>query len=418
MPASQQEPGGESADNEAGREHGEIGEAEFHRDSIIGVGEALEQVKTRSARGEAERGSGFGVGRMRVALDATPLAITTGGIARYTRELSQALAEAFPEDDFWLVSDQAFPMPEGGLPNLRRGRSPVRLWERRWWSAGLIAELRRRAIEVFHGTDFAVPYLPVCPTVLTIHDLAPWKLRRWYPEAKRIRRRTPILLRLGLATMVVTPTEAIRREAMAKFRVPGERIVAVPLAAAGVFRPIERRPRPAPYFLHVGVLEPRKNLGVILEAWREVRRRHSVELVLVGRRRKDFPPLGPEPGLVLAGEIEDEPLAALYSHALALLMPSLYEGFGLPVIEAMCCGAPVITSRDPALAEVAGEAGMRLEFTDVPEWIKALSRAATDPGWRAEQRQRSFERAREFSWSRTARRMREVYEEAKRRLGK
>lgn len=360
--------------------------------------------------------AGSRVGGMRVALDATPLAVTSGGIARYTRELSSALAEAFPEDEYWLVSDQDFAMPSAVPPNLRRGRPPVRLWERRWWSAGLIGELRRRGIDVFHGTDFAVPYLPVRPAVMTLHDLSPWKLRRWYPEAGRIRRRTPLLLRLGLATMVVTPTEAIRREAMAKFRIPPERIVAVPLAAAALFRPVAERPRAAPYFLHVGVLEPRKNLGVIVEAWRDVSRRHRVELVLAGRRRRDFPELEAAPGLVLEGEVKDERLAALYSHALAVLYPSLYEGFGLPVVEAMSCGAPLITSRDPAVTEVAAGAGLRLEFTDVRQWIEGLELAITNPEWRAEQRQRSLERAREFSWSRTARKTREVYEEAKRRF--
>lgn len=353
---------------------------------------------------------------MRVALDGTPLTVTSGGIARYTRELSRALAENFCEDDYWLVSDQAFRPPDQAPPNLRLGGAPLRFWERRWWSAGLIAELVRRRIEVFHGTDFAVPYLPVRPAVLTLHDLSPWRDRSWHSDAGRVRRRTPILLRLGLATMVVTPSEAVRREAVARFHIPPERIVAVPLAAAKVFRPIEAAPEARPYFLCVGVLEPRKNLHVLLEAWRQVRRNHDVDLIVVGRRRRDFPESPPEPGLRLAGEATEEELVRLYSNAAAFLFPSLYEGFGLPVVEAMSCGAPVITSRDPAVGEVAGEAGLRLDAHDVRQWTEALELALLNPAWRAGQRDKSLARAREFSWATTARRTREVYQEAKRRF--
>jgi glycosyltransferase involved in cell wall biosynthesis len=353
---------------------------------------------------------------MRVALDGTPLTVTSGGIARYTRELSCALAENFCEDDYWLVSDQAFRLPDHAPPNLRQGGAPVRFWERRWWSAGLIAELVRRRIEVFHGTDFAVPYLPVRPAVLTLHDLSPWRDQSWHPDAGRVRRRTPILLRLRLATMVLTPSEAVRREAIARFRIPPERIVAVPLAAAEVFRPVEAAPEARPYFLYAGVLEPRKNVRVILDAWRQVRRNCPVDLVLAGRRRRDFPEIPPEPGLRLIGEAPEEELVRLYSNALAFLYPSLYEGFGLPVVEAMSCGAPVITSRDPAVAEVAGGTGLRLEADEVGQWAQALELALRDPAWRAGQREKSLVRSREFSWARTAQRTREVYQEAKRRF--
>lgn len=353
---------------------------------------------------------------MRIALDATPLTASPGGIARYTCELSRALATCFPEDDYWLVSDQPFRLPERAPANLRRGAAPVRLWQRRWWSAGLIAELARRRIEVFHGTDFAVPYLPVRPAVMTLHDLSPWRNRIRHPGSRRVRRRTPLLLRLGLATMIVTPTEAIRREAIARFRIPPERIVAVPLAAAPVFRPVPAEPAPDPYFLYAGVIEPRKNLNIVVEAWRELRRSAPVILVLAGRRRADAPEIRPEPGVELVGEVPDDRLAWLYSNALAFLYPSLYEGFGLPVLEAMACGAPVIISRDPALVEVAGDAALQLDAGDPRQWLAAMKLAFENPEWRARQRSRSLERARGFSWSLTARLTRDVYVEAKRRF--
>jgi glycosyltransferase involved in cell wall biosynthesis len=136
-----------------------------------------------------------------------------------------------------------------------------------------------------------------------------------------------------------------------------------------------------------------------------------VDLVIAGRRRADGPALRPEPGLELAGEVTDEQLSALYSGAVAFLYPSLYEGFGLPVLEAMQCGAPAIASRDPAIAEVAGGAAVLLDPRDGAAWVEALRAAATQPERLAGLRAQSLARAAEFSWGRAARLTREVYEE-------
>jgi glycosyltransferase involved in cell wall biosynthesis len=347
---------------------------------------------------------------MNVALDGTPLSVSTGGITRYAEELSRALAREFPEDEYWLVSDQPFPLNSGRPPNLRRGRRANSFLQRRWWSCGAIAEMLRLRIDVFHGTDFAVPYLPVRPSVLTLHDLSPWRRQSWHWTAGRVRRRTPYLLDLGLATMVLTPSESIRREAIERFRIHPSRIVSVPLAASSHFQPVAEAPAAEPYFLYLGVLEPRKNISLLLEAWREVRREHRADLILAGRRREDFPELPPEPGLRILGEV-------LYSGAVAFLYPSLYEGFGLPVLEAMRCGAAVICSTDPALAEVAGDAAVRLDARDASEWAAAMTAALTRPDWLAGKRRKALQRAQQFSWPRTARLTREVYEEARRRFG-
>src|SRR5207248_5900504 len=121
---------------------------------------------------------------------------------------------------------------------------------------------------------------------------------------------------------------------------PG-RVVAVPLAAAAKFRPTTGQVGDPPHFLYVGTLEPRKNIPLLLAAWRPVRDQHGIELRLAGRRREDFPALPDEPGLRILGEVSDDDLAALYSQALAFVYPSLDEGFGLPVLEAMQCGACV-----------------------------------------------------------------------------
>jgi glycosyltransferase involved in cell wall biosynthesis len=351
---------------------------------------------------------------MRVALDAAPLTLSCGGIQRYVWELSGALAAAFPEDEYTLVADRPFAAPQA--PNLKTGAGPRNALERRWFLWGLPRELARRRIDVFHGTNFEVPWLPLRPSVMTVQDLSPWINPAWNPATGRVRRRTAAMLRLGLASMVITPSEAVRREAIERFRLSPHRVAAVPDAAAPHFRPVEP-PARAPYFLYVGALEPRKNLPMLIEAWRAARKTAPVDLVLAGRPREGFPKIIAEPGLSVLGEVAESGLPALYSGAVAAVYPSLYEGFGLPVLEAMQCGAPVIASRDPAIAETAGGAATLLDACDVRAWTEALIAAATRPEWAAAQREKSLARAREFSWERTARLTREVYVEALGRSG-
>jgi glycosyltransferase involved in cell wall biosynthesis len=222
---------------------------------------------------------------------------------------------------------------------------------------------------------------------------------------------------LRRATLVLMDSEAVRRQAIERFSLPPGRVVAVPLAAASHLEPVETHPA-VPYFLYLGTLEPRKNLDMLVEAWRDVRHRHAVELVLAGRRRADFPPLAEEPGLRVLGEVGEEELARFYSGAVACLYPSFYEGFGLPVLEAMQCGAAVITSRDAALTETAGGAALQLDARDGGAWVEAMCALLERPEWLNEWRRRARERASQFSWARTARQTREVYEEARRLAGR
>jgi glycosyltransferase involved in cell wall biosynthesis len=353
---------------------------------------------------------------MRVAIDATPLTLSSGGLRRYTEELSKALAANFPEDEYVLVSDQEFGMPHTAPLNLRRGGGPRNPAERRWWLWGLDRELERLEAGLFHGTDFAVPYLPRRPAVMTLHDLSPWMDTAWHSNAGRVRQRTPLLIGLGLTDMIVTPSEAVRGQAIERFRIHPERIRAIPHAASACFRSRAgdgAAPTGPSYFLYAGTLEPRKNIHGLLAAWHEVRRMYPVDLVLAGRRRSDFAQLSPEPGLQIIGEVSDERLAQLLAGALAFVYPSFYEGFGLPVLEAMQCGACVIASRDPAIGEVAG--GAALVAGSDAELVRAMLDIAAHPERAKPWRERGLRRAAEFSWRRTAQLTHEVYEEALRK---
>jgi alpha-1,3-rhamnosyl/mannosyltransferase len=332
------------------------------------------------------------------------LILTSGGLRRYVAELSVALAREFPEDSYTLLSDQEFVMPEGGAANLLRGSAAQ---SRRWWLYGIRRALREAGAQVFHGTNFEVPYTGGTPAVMTIHDLSPWRNPEWHGGAGRVRTRVPWLLRLGRARLVVTVSEAVRREAISHFGLAEERVRAVPLAASQEFRPVAVRAAERPFFLFVGTLEPRKNLAGLIEAWRATRGETGADLAIAGRTRADFGGVVAEPGLRLLGEVSEGDLAGLYSQALASVYPSHYEGFGLPVLEAMQCGCPVIASPDPALREVSG--GSAIHTDDLAEALREVARNAE---LRDRMRVEGLARATAFSWAKTARATRAVYEEA------
>jgi glycosyltransferase involved in cell wall biosynthesis len=334
-------------------------------------------------------------------------------------ELAKALAESYPDDQYWLLSDQFYRMLEPRIRTLEQGGGPQNAIERKWWLWGLNREMDRHGVELFHGTDFSVPYRASRPSVMTLHDLSPWVVSstihpEWQTGAQRVRRRTPRLLRMGLATMVITPSESVRRAAIDRFQIAPDRIVTVPLAASEHFRPVPTDGAGTPYFLFVGTLEPRKNVNRLIEAWREVRRSVDVDLVVAGRTRADFTPLADEPGLRLLGEVPDSDLPRLYSGALACVYPSLYEGFGLPVLEAMQCGAMVITSRDPAIMGVTGGVALHVDAGN----SVALAEAMLAVARRSEKfdglRQQSLAQASTFTWRKTAQATREVYDAATR----
>jgi glycosyltransferase involved in cell wall biosynthesis len=348
---------------------------------------------------------------VRIALDATPLTMTSGGLPRYVGQLSLALAREFPDDTYLPISDQPFELPANAPSNLVRGRGPEGKAERRWWLWGVRKAIRSSGAELFHGTNFEVPYIGRTPAILTIHDLSPWRDPAYHKDAARVRRRTPWLIRMRRAHTILTVSEAARREIVAHFGVSADKVRAVPLAAAPLFRPLPVMERAGkPFFLFVGTLEPRKNLAALVEAWSATRDQTGADLMVAGRTRADFVPVPPREGLTFLGEVPDAELPRLYSAALAFVYPTLYEGFGLPVLEAMQCGCPVITSRDPAVGEVS--AGAAAYCGSAAELAEAMLRVAGHSDVREGMRRAGLARAAEFSWRSTARQTRAIYAEA------
>jgi len=371
---------------------------------------------------------------MLYALDAIPLTEPRAGVGHYTFELARSLAELSARDEFELVYPSSYepvPVDEESLPrNLSLARVEVGALGRRWFTVGLPRYLKRRRVPLFHGTNYEVPLWGGAARVVTIHDLSLF-LHPETHEERRVRRarvRQPLMARA--ADAVITPTETVRREVCEHLGLAPSKVFAVAEAARECFKPLEfeeteemrRRLGVGPEFLlAVGTVEPRKNLRVALRAFEEVTRalrQSDLQLVIVGGQGWKTGPLNEaleksraRERVVLTGYVSDEDLRALYSSCRAFLYLSLYEGFGLPPLEAMGCGAPVVAGRTSAIAEVTDGAA-RLVSPNCPE----EAAAAVLELLRSDRVRRTFveaglRRASQFSWTRAARETLEVYEE-------
>lgn len=369
---------------------------------------------------------------MRIAIDGLPLTEELTGIGYYTLELATHLATQ--ADEIQIISPRPYVrslnQPAEWPANLQLVRARVGLISRHWFSIGLPRYLRRHDFELFHGTNFEVPLRKTCPTVVTIHDLSmllyPHTQERKY--VRRAQRRLPSMA--GAATMIITPTESVRDEVHRHLGIPLERIVAVPEAARSCFHRLEAEQTAATrarlgihddFLLFVGTVEPRKNLANLLRAFEEVLRvrERPLQLVIAGRKGwlvdDLFASLKQTPAasrIIFTGYLADHDLCALYSSCAAFVYPSVYEGFGLPPLEAMACGAPVIASDIPAIREVVGAAGSLFSPASVPDLTRALVELLDAPAATKELASAGGKRVAEFSWARTAAATRDIYAEA------
>lgn len=369
---------------------------------------------------------------MRIGLDGYPLVWPKTGVAHYTFELARELARLAPEHSFDLIAPAAYP-PEvleqiKQLPNLRAVSVKTNLITRRWWAIGLPAYVRRAGLDLFHGTNYEVPLRNRARNVLTVHDLSVFT----YPEthdrrmAARGRRRLPIMLRS--AARIITPTEAVKLELIERFQVNPEMVTVTPEAPRKTFAPMpavetvavkQRLGVADDFILFVGTIEPRKNLLTLVRAFARLLREtaHRPQLVIAGPKgwlNAEFDRAVAEANfgdrLRQIGYVGDEDLRALYSSCTAFVSPSLYEGFGLPPLEAMACGAPVIASRIAAHVETLGAHAQLVEPTDEQALAQAIATLLENQDARARLSRAGLEHAARFSWEKTARLTLEVYE--------
>jgi glycosyltransferase involved in cell wall biosynthesis len=319
---------------------------------------------------------------VKVVMDTSPLRMTRAGTARYIRNLLDRI-------------EGIEPFSFGGA-----GRASV-LGRELWWYPFRLSTLADA--DLLHCPTYYAPMRPRLPTVVTVHDLAVFR----YPAAfggwtrRFVPRAVPAMIRA--ATRVVAVSEFTASEVEQVVGVPRDRISVIPNAADAAFTP-DGPSAEGEYALAVGTLEPRKNLGRAIEAAARV----GIELRVAGAAGWG----GVEARgahVRWLGRVDDDELARQYRGAACLVYPSLYEGFGIPPLEAMACGTPVVASRGGAIEEVVGEAAALVDPLDSGDIAAGIERAVRD---RAALRAAGLARARTFSWDETARRTRAVYEEA------
>lgn len=324
---------------------------------------------------------------LRVGLDASPLDQTRAGTARYIAHLRA------------LPGVELVPFACRG-----KGRAATVYRDAVWYPAVLPSLARRRRLDVLHCPTFRGPLSSTrVPLVVTVHDLAVLRHPETFNLWTRRYSRYCVPRVVQAARRVIAVSEFTKRELGELLDVPEEKIRVVPNGVGDPFC-AEGPAAGGEYVLAVATLEPRKNLERLAEAVRRL----GVELWVAGARGWGRVRLG-GPGLRLLGEVSDDELARLYRGALCLAYPSLYEGFGLPVAEAMACGTPVVTSAGGATEEVAGGAAVLVDPLDPASIARGIEEAVSR---REELRRRGLERAKAFSWERAAAQTAEVYREA------
>jgi glycosyltransferase involved in cell wall biosynthesis len=330
---------------------------------------------------------------MRVGIDVSPLALTRAGTARHIRSLLEVL-EAEPDLE---LQRYAF----GGSS---RAVVPVR--DLVWYHLGLPTKAGRDGVDVLHCPTYRAPVHSPVPLVVTFHDLAilrhPETFNRWTRTYSR--RTLPRIVQA--AQRIIAVSEFTKRELLELLDVPEEKVRVIPNAVGPPFQ-ANGDAASRDYVLAVSTLEPRKNLPRLVEAYR-MARLNGLELLVAGASGWGGVRVEGD-GIRWLGEVGDDELARLYRGARCVAYVSLYEGFGLPILEAMACGAPVVAGRNEASEEVAGSAAVLVDPLD-PDAIAAGLAEAVDR--REELRDLGLARARAFDWAEVGRATVEVYREA------
>ncbi len=365
---------------------------------------------------------------MRIGVDARLLAGRLTGDRTYWLNLLKGLHTVVrPDDDVILYTRLALPPDcQPSAPRIRVRTVPANN-DRLWTMLAFPRALEEDGADIAH-TQYTTPLRSPCPIVTTVHDISFRLHPEWFPRKHRL------LLSLGVpsamrrANHVVTDSESSRRDILRIYGLPPDKLTAIPLAAGPEYHPVPREEAQAtvrerfglvdPFFLAVGVLQPRKNLPLLIEAFALALHRAELphRLVFTGKKGwgcedlgRQASRLGVSDRLVYTDYVADADLPYLYGACDAMAYPSLYEGFGLPPLEAMACGAPTLVSDAPAMPEVVGDGGWILPVIEPSAWADALITVARDPSVRHDLGARGRRRAACFSWDRTAQGTYDIY---------
>ncbi len=372
---------------------------------------------------------------IRIAIDAHTVGTKLGGNESYAVNLIEALAQIDSTNNYtiYVTTNEARDRFSNRWPNFKvRSTLPhtplIRI------PLTLSAELRKHPVDVLHVQFTAPPFCP-CPFVVSIHDLSFEHLPQTFKRRSRTQLRLTVRHSARRAARILSLSEHTRGDIVETYGIEPNRIEAIPLAAPDHFcrvndkRELQRVRHnygiEGDYILSVGSIQPRKNLARLIKAYAQLRGDCSADklpkLVLVGKcawlydeTLRALDQVGVKDSVVLTGYVPESDLPAIYSSALCFVYPSYFEGFGLPPLEAMKCGTPVIVGNQTSLPEVVGNAGLTVDPFDVDAIAGAIRRLMNDPALRAELSQKGQERASTFTWRETASRTLQIYQDVAR----
>jgi glycosyltransferase involved in cell wall biosynthesis len=370
---------------------------------------------------------------LRIAIDAHSVGTGLGGNESYATNLIEALARIDSVNQYTIYVTRREARDRFGhrWPNFSvrttRPHTPlIRI------PLTLSAELRKHPVDVLHVQFTSPPFSP-CPVVVSIHDLSFEHLPDTFTWRSRQQLRLTVRRSARKAAQIISLSEDGRADLIATYQLDPEKISVIPLAAPAHFcwtgdeQELQRVRQTygieGEYILSVGAIQPRKNLSRLLTAYSRLRWANPEgklpKLVLVGKcawlyeeTLRTISEMGITDSVVLTGYVPQADLPPLYSGAVCFVYPSYFEGFGLPPLEAMKCGAPVIVGNKTSLPEVVGDAGVLVDPFDVDEIASAMQRVIADPGLRTLLRAQGLERAQLFEWQETARQTLAVYQKA------
>lgn len=362
--------------------------------------------------------------------DATPLLGQRSGVGHYTKRLLSAVMDQNPDWQYHLYSNRPLGELDSGLHAAEEIDSylPASRWL--WMQTVLPQTIRRYRPDLLHFTNSLAPLRQPRPYVVTVHDASLFLYRHYHPWSRIAAMRVLLPAVARRAAAIITPTHLARRDLLETLRLPAEKVHVVYEAAPDWFcpvtDPVEREALrakyalPVEFILFLGTLEPRKNLERLVRAVGEVHRRgRPVPLVLAGPSGWHLDGRGGLQDTVrelnlgdhvrYLGYVPTSDLPGLLSLATVFAFPSLYEGFGLPAVEAMACGAAILTSRDTAMAEICGDAAWLIDPYSLDNMADGLERLLVDTELRDCLSRRATRRARQFSWKRAAAETTAVY---------
>ncbi len=370
---------------------------------------------------------------MKIAIDARALTGRFTGDRTYWKNLIRSLLEIDTENEYLLFS--RLPLSEEDTPKAANVTlRAVRAKNDRLWTLFTLPRLLKETKADLVHVQYTAPLKTPCPLITTVHDISFRLHPKWFPPKDRLLLNLTVPATMRRASAVITDSESSRRDMLRVYALPETKLSAITLGAPdgmqsrieGVTQEIAQRFTKekygvtVSYFLAVGVMQPRKNLPFLVKAFAEAKARGlKSDLLLTGKMgwgsgQRDLKAIlkasgVPEESLKFTGYVPDEDLPLLYRGSEAFLYPSLYEGFGLPPLEAMTCGTPVIASSAPAMPEVCGDAAHLISPLDEKGWTEALLRIEGNTALREDSIVAGHKRVAAFTWRKTAEQTLEIY---------